>query len=87
MELFAADGHDAGGCERVTGKSGMRPVQLASGECLVRLLHTSTNGYILQPYNPAHHARLVEQGEIEAMHVIVYSRSIGPDDHAMSTSV
>ena len=23
--LFAADGHDAGGCERVTGKSGMRP--------------------------------------------------------------
>ena len=28
MELFAADGHDAGGCERVTGKSGMRPEQL-----------------------------------------------------------
>ena len=27
MELFAADGHDAGGCERVTGKSGMRPEQ------------------------------------------------------------
>ena len=26
MELFAADGHDAGGCERVTGKSGMRPI-------------------------------------------------------------
>ena len=26
MELFAADGHDAGGCERVTGKSGMCPV-------------------------------------------------------------
>ena len=25
MELFAADGHDADGCERVTGKSGMRP--------------------------------------------------------------
>ena len=24
--VFAADGHDAGGCERVTGKSGMRPV-------------------------------------------------------------
>ena len=57
-------------------------VQLASGECLVRLLHTSRSGYILQPYNPAHHARLVEQGEIEAMHAIVYSRSIGPDDHA-----
>ena len=28
MELFAADGHDAGGCERVTGKSGMRPSRL-----------------------------------------------------------
>ena len=28
MELFAADGHDAGGCERVTGKSGMRPARL-----------------------------------------------------------
>ena len=49
-------------------------VQLASGECLVRLLHTSRNGYILKPYNPAHHARLVGKGEIEAMHVIVYSR-------------
>ena len=31
MELFAADGHDAGGCERVTGKSGMRPNGLLRG--------------------------------------------------------
>ena len=31
MELFAADGHDAGGCERVTGKSGMRPHRPVSG--------------------------------------------------------
>ena len=31
MELFAADGHDAGGCERVTGKSGMRPQGTATG--------------------------------------------------------
>ena len=30
MELFAADGHDAGGCERVTGKSGMRPPLVSS---------------------------------------------------------
>ena len=37
MELFAADGHDAGGCERVTGKSGMRPVILASLSGHVRL--------------------------------------------------
>ena len=29
MELFAADGHDADGCERVTGKSGMRPFRVA----------------------------------------------------------
>ena len=27
LSLFAADGHDAGGCERVTGKSGMRPAR------------------------------------------------------------
>ena len=60
-------------------------VQLTSGECLVRLLHTSANGYILQPYSPAHHVRLVGQGKIEAMHVIVYSRSIGPDDDMGAT--
>ena len=30
MELFAADGHDAGGCERVTGKSGMRPDEVSA---------------------------------------------------------
>ena len=34
MELFAADGHDAGGCERVTGKSGMRPRELHPFEAL-----------------------------------------------------
>ena len=32
MELFAADGHDAGGCERVTGKSGMRPSERLIGQ-------------------------------------------------------
>ena len=32
MELFAADGHDAGGCERVTGKSGMRPIRTVDGD-------------------------------------------------------
>ena len=60
-------------------------VQLASGECLVRLLHASRDGYVLQPYNPAHHARFVGPGEIEAMHAIVYSR--GPDDHAGDVDV
>ena len=34
MELFAADGHDAGGCERVTGKSGMRPTKRAAQRAL-----------------------------------------------------
>ena len=38
MELFAADGHDAGGCERVTGKSGMRPCRSRGGSgCTVRV--------------------------------------------------
>lgn len=60
-------------------------VQQASGECLVRLLHTSRNGYILQPYNPAHLTRLMGQSEIEAVHIIVYSRS-RTATRAMSTS-
>ena len=34
MELFAADGHDAGGCERVTGKSGMRPIDFVDVQAL-----------------------------------------------------
>ena len=54
MELFAADGHDAGGCERVTGKSGMRPLarelqdagQRVSERSVNRLLHKL--GYSLQ---------------------------------------
>ena len=50
-------------------------VQLASGECLVRLLHTSRDGCILQPYSSAHHARLVRQAEIEAMHAIAVRES------------
>ena len=49
-------------------------VQLASGECLVRLLHTSRGVYLLQPYNLAHNGRVVGQEEVEAMHAIVYSR-------------
>ena len=45
MELFAADGHDAGGCERVTGKSGMRPAfALVKPEGVVGLLVPSGIG-------------------------------------------
>ncbi len=48
--------------------------QLASGECLVRLLHMSDPGrYLLQPYNPAHSVRVVRRRDIRAMHAIVYS--------------
>ena len=49
--------------------------QLASGERVVRLLHTCSAGYVLRPYNPACSARVVRHGEVEAMHVIVYSRA------------
>ena len=35
--------------------------QLASGDCLVRLLHMSRRDYLLQPDNPAHRARVVRQ--------------------------
>ena len=60
MELFAADGHDAGGCERVTGKSGMRPYQspckrnptgehVAISERTKRLLWSRSGGYCQNP--------------------------------------
>ena len=42
MELFAADGHDAGGCERVTGKSGMRPEQPHPPRCGIRVSAADT---------------------------------------------
>ena len=62
MELFAADGHDAGGCERVTGKSGMRPrgpatllygssvvgglINTITPQCLRKLPHNSRFGFL-----------------------------------------
>ena len=49
--------------------------QLASGERMVRLMHTCRGGYILRPYNLAHSTRVVRREEIEAMHVVVYSRA------------
>ena len=42
MELFAADGHDAGGCERVTGKSGMRPEELRDAERRLDVVNAAT---------------------------------------------
>ena len=47
---------------------------LVSGERLVRVVHTVEGGFMREPYNPAYPARLVEQTEVQAMHVIVYSR-------------
>lgn len=49
--------------------------QLASGERVVRLMHRYRGGCILRPYNPAHSTRVVRREEIEAMHVVVYSRA------------
>ena len=49
--------------------------QLASGECVVRLLRACRGGYLLEPYNPAHDVRVVGQEEIESLHAIVYSRA------------
>ena len=66
MELFAADGHDAGGCERVTGKSGMRPWVLHADVRLsthvqeylnTRLGVVSFSTDILVPTMWAHYAR------------------------------
>ena len=52
MELFAADGHDAGGCERVTGKSGMRPPQVSASAILRQIASqklTAPSGGIISP--------------------------------------
>ena len=49
-------------------------VRLVSGECLVRLAHAVQGGYMLQSYNHAYAARFVKPREIQAMHVILYSR-------------
>ena len=56
MELFAADGHDAGGCERVTGKSGMRPVTLVCDN-----LNTHTKGAFYEVFDPARARELVRR--------------------------
>lgn len=57
--------------------------QLASGERVVRLLYKCSDGYILQPYNPVHSARVVRKGEIEALHAIVYSRACNRQPRAL----
>ena len=55
-------------------------VQLASGECRVRLVRAVQDGYMLQTYNPACAPRFVRQEAITAMHVVVYSRrSLGTE--------
>ena len=47
---------------------------LVSGECQVRVVQTVEGGFLLEPYNPADTPRVVEKTEVEAMHVIMYSR-------------
>ena len=53
-------------------------VQLASGECLVRLTRTVAGGFMLQPYNHEYRARFVKPKDVQAMHVILYSRRRDP---------
>ena len=62
MELFAADGHDAGGCERVTGTSRMRPFETATSRrdsaCAVGLAAgcdgriVASRTYLIRPPRP-----------------------------------
>ena len=49
-------------------------VQLASGECLIKLAHRTRSGYVLESYNHAYPARVVNERDVMGMHVIVYSR-------------
>ena len=49
-------------------------VQLASGECKVRLVRAARDGYVLQTYNPACTPRFVKNKAIMAIHVVVYSQ-------------
>ena len=49
-------------------------VQLVSGECLVRLVHTVQGSFMLQSYNHAYPARFVKPKGVRAMHAILYSR-------------
>lgn len=49
-------------------------VQLASGECLIKRAHKTTTGYVLESYNHTYPARVVKDGEVVGMDVIVYSR-------------
>ena len=59
MELFAADGHDAGGCERVTGKSGMRPCSA----------QTTWSGNLVRRRCEAHARGPARSGSVESRHV------------------
>lgn len=49
-------------------------VQLASGECLIKRAHKTTTGYVLESYKHTYPARVVKDGEVVGMDVIVYSR-------------
>ena len=49
-------------------------VELASRECMVRLVHTVQGGFMLQPYNPAYTARFAKPKDVRTMHVVLYSR-------------
>ena len=62
MELFAADGHDAGGCERVTGKSGMRPSGMVSSS--VPVLGTHRRPHVLCQARPDANTRRARSNRV-----------------------
>ena len=74
MELFAADGHDAGGCERVTGKSGMRPLRqrigavmkwaVAQGYRTDNPTGDAISAALPKRTNPARHMPALRHGEV-----------------------
>ena len=70
MELFAADGHDAGGCERVTGKSGMRP---SSPRCVISSLPPRNGGLPITTSGAGHSGSVLSVVRIASRHSIVSS--------------
>ena len=81
MELFAADGHDAGGCERVTGKSGMRPTRLAPQ---IRQFVQVRQALVGAEAQSATVTALLETPRIGVVHLDRRGRILAVNDRALS---
>ena len=75
MELFAADGHDAGGCERVTGKSGMRPGE--AHHALKRAINFHQRGELRDRTEEGQHYRLAGLNLLAAIIIYWNTRKLG----------